>query len=111
MEVEELLRSYLFDGCVLMGGCDKTTLSLLMGAISMNLPAIYLPAGPMLRGDWNERPHARQRLGHMEILGGTARGQDHRGRVEGRGKRYRAITGPLHDDGHGTASQHDDQRR
>ena len=55
MEVEEVLRSYPFDGCVLMGGCDKTTPALLMGAISMDLPAIYLPAGPMLRGDWNGR--------------------------------------------------------
>jgi len=52
METEELLRSYPVDGCVLMGGCDKTTPALLMGAISMNLPAIYLPAGPMLRGNW-----------------------------------------------------------
>ncbi len=52
METEELLRSYPIDGCVLMGGCDKTTPALLMGAISMNLPAIYLPAGPMLRGNW-----------------------------------------------------------
>jgi len=58
METEELLRSYPADGCVLMGGCDKTTPALLMGAISMNLPAIYVPAGPMLRGDW-----------HGEILG------------------------------------------
>jgi dihydroxy-acid dehydratase len=52
METEELLRSYPADGAVLMGGCDKTTPGLLMGAISMNLPAIFLPAGPMLRGDW-----------------------------------------------------------
>jgi dihydroxy-acid dehydratase len=52
METEELLRSYPADGAVLMGGCDKTTPALLMGAISMNLPAIFLPAGPMLRGDW-----------------------------------------------------------
>jgi dihydroxy-acid dehydratase len=52
METEELLRSYPADGAVLMGGCDKTTPALLMGAISMNLPAIILPAGPMLRGDW-----------------------------------------------------------
>jgi dihydroxy-acid dehydratase len=52
METEELLRSYPADGCVLMGGCDKTTPALLMGAISMNLPAIYIPAGPMLRGNW-----------------------------------------------------------
>ncbi|HMI53545.1 MAG TPA: L-arabinonate dehydratase [Candidatus Saccharimonadales bacterium] len=53
METEELLRSYPADGCVLMGGCDKTTPALLMGAISMNLPAIYVPAGPMLRGHWH----------------------------------------------------------
>ncbi len=51
MEVEELLRSHPVDGVVLMGGCDKTTPGLLMGAISMDLPAIYLPAGPMLRGN------------------------------------------------------------
>ncbi len=54
METEELLRSYPADGCVLMGGCDKTTPALLMGAISMNLPAIYVPAGPMLTGHWRE---------------------------------------------------------
>src|SRR5215813_14729699 len=53
METEELLRSQPIDGAVLMGGCDKTTPGLLMGAISMNVPAIYLPAGPMLRGNWN----------------------------------------------------------
>lgn len=53
MEAEETLRSYPADGVVLMGGCDKTTPALLMGAISMDLPAIFLPAGPMLRGNWN----------------------------------------------------------
>jgi dihydroxy-acid dehydratase len=53
MEVEELLRCQPIDGVVLMGGCDKTTPGLLMGAITMDLPAIYLPAGPMLRGNWN----------------------------------------------------------
>src|SRR5215468_9029686 len=52
METEELLRSYPADGCVLLGGCDKSTPALLMGAISMNLPAIFVPAGPMLRGNW-----------------------------------------------------------
>jgi dihydroxy-acid dehydratase len=55
METEELLRSYPADGCVLMGGCDKTTPALLMGAFSMNLPAIFMPAGPMLRGDFQGR--------------------------------------------------------
>ena len=52
METEELLRSHPVDGAVLMGGCDKTTPGLLMGALSMGLPAIVLPAGPMLRGNW-----------------------------------------------------------
>lgn len=52
METEELLRSHPIDGAVLMGGCDKTTPGLLMGAISMGLPAIYVPAGPMLSGHW-----------------------------------------------------------
>ena len=52
METEELLRSYPCDGVVLMGGCDKTTPALFMGAASMGLPAIFLPAGPMLRGNW-----------------------------------------------------------
>ena len=48
MEVEELIRSHPVDGAVLLGGCDKTTPGLLMGAISMDIPAIYCPAGPML---------------------------------------------------------------
>jgi len=52
METEELLRSHPIDGAVLMGGCDKTTPGLIMGAISMGVPAIYIPAGPMLRGNW-----------------------------------------------------------
>lgn len=56
MQTEEMMRSQPIDGVVLMGGCDKTTPGLLMGAISMNLPAIYLPAGPMLRGNWNGQP-------------------------------------------------------
>jgi dihydroxy-acid dehydratase len=52
IETEEVLRAYPIDGAVLMGGCDKTTPALLMGAISMDLPSIFLPAGPMLRGNW-----------------------------------------------------------
>lgn len=51
MEVEELLRSYPVDGAVLMGGCDKTTPGLVMGATSAGLPCIFVPAGPMLRGN------------------------------------------------------------
>jgi dihydroxy-acid dehydratase len=56
MEVEELLRSHPIDGAVLMGGCDKTTPALLMAASSMNIPAIFLPAGPALRGNWAGQP-------------------------------------------------------
>src|SRR5688572_7842040 len=52
METEELLRSHPIDGAVLLGGCDKTTPGLVMGAISMGVPAIFVPAGPMLRGNW-----------------------------------------------------------
>ena len=52
MEVEETLRSHPVDGAVLMGGCDKSTPALIMGALSMGLPFIYLPAGAMLRGNY-----------------------------------------------------------
>ena len=58
METEELIRSHPVDGAVLMGGCDKTTPALIMGALSAGVPAIFVPAGPMLRGNW-----------HGEILG------------------------------------------
>ena len=93
METEELLRSYPADGAVLMGGCDKTTPALLMGAISMNLPAVFMPAGPMLRGDWRGRQlgsgsdvwkyWAEKRAGNLsdeaweEIENGIARSQGH----------------------------------
>jgi dihydroxy-acid dehydratase len=52
MDAEEALRAYPADGAVLLGGCDKTVPALLMGAASANLPAIFVPAGPMLRGHW-----------------------------------------------------------
>jgi dihydroxy-acid dehydratase len=55
METEELLRQHPVDGVVLMGGCDKTTPATIMGAISMNLPAIFMPAGPMMRGHFGGR--------------------------------------------------------
>ena len=52
METEELIRSQPVDGVVLMGGCDKTTPGLILGATSAGVPAIFMPAGPMLRGNW-----------------------------------------------------------
>ncbi|TFZ07601.1 L-arabinonate dehydratase [Ramlibacter humi] len=89
IEAEELLRSHPVDGAVLMGGCDKTTPGLLMGALSMGIPAIYMPAGPMLRGNWKGKTLGsgsdafkywdERRAGNidqaqwMEIEGGIAR--------------------------------------
>ena len=93
LETEELLRSYPADGAVLMGGCDKTTPAMLMGALSMNLPAIFLPAGPMLNGRWRNEPlgsgsdvwkyWAEKRAGNitdqqwLEIEDGIARSPGH----------------------------------
>jgi dihydroxy-acid dehydratase len=89
MEVEELIRSHPLDGVVLMGGCDKTTPGLLMGAISADLPAVFIPAGAMLRGFSRGRTlgsgtdvwasYADYRAGlidaasHEELVGGLAR--------------------------------------
>lgn len=52
LETEEILRSHPIDGAVLLGGCDKTTPGLLMGAASMDIPAVFVPAGAMLRGHY-----------------------------------------------------------
>ncbi len=52
METEEVLRCHPIDAAVLMGGCDKTVPALLMGAISADVPSIFLPAGPMLKARW-----------------------------------------------------------
>lgn len=93
METEELLRSHPVDGAVLLGGCDKTTPAMLMGAISMDLPCIFVPAGPMLRGNWRGETlgsgsdtwkyWAELRAGNIsqeqweEIEGGIARSPGH----------------------------------
>ena len=55
METEEMIRAHPLDGVVLMGGCDKTTPGLVMGAITAGVPMIFLPAGPMLRGHYAGR--------------------------------------------------------
>ena len=52
METEEALRAYPADGAILLGGCDKTVPAMVMGATSANLPFIFVPAGPMFRGNW-----------------------------------------------------------
>ncbi len=93
LETEELLRSYPCDGAVLMGGCDKTTPGLIMGATSMGLPMIFMPAGPMLNGSaggktlgsgsdmfkgWTElRAGTINQSDWEEILSGIARSPGH----------------------------------
>lgn len=52
METEEVLRCHPIDAAVLMGGCDKTVPGLLMGAISADIPSVFMPAGPMLKARW-----------------------------------------------------------
>ncbi len=100
MDCEELLRANPIDGAVLLGGCDKTTPALLMGAASMNIPAIFVPAGPMLNGNWHGvklgsgsdtwKYWDEKRAGNLH---GEGLGRD-RGR-------HRALLRHLHDDGHG----------
>jgi dihydroxy-acid dehydratase len=93
MEVEELLRSQPIDGAILLGACDKTTPGLIMGALSANIPFIFVPGGPMLRGNWRGQTlgsgsdawkyWAERRAGNLcdsewsEIEGGIARSNGH----------------------------------
>ena len=100
MEAEEQIRSQPIDGAVLMGGCDKTTPALIMGALSAGVPMIFFPAGPMLSGNY-----AGEKLGS----GSDAwKFWDERraGNISERGmarhrRRHRALLRPLHDHGHG----------
>src|SRR3954466_2782279 len=55
MDVEECIRANPLDGVVLLCGCDKTTPAQLMGAASADVPAIVVPGGPMLSGQWRDR--------------------------------------------------------
>ena len=55
MDVEESIRANPMDGVVLLCGCDKTTPAQLMGAASADIPAIVVPGGPMLSGQWKDR--------------------------------------------------------
>lgn len=52
MEVEEIIRAHPVDGVVVLGGCDKTTPGVIMGAISAGYPMIYVPGGAMRRAAW-----------------------------------------------------------
>ena len=52
MDVEESITANPIDGVVLLGGCDKTTPALLMGAASADIPSILVTGGPQLKGNW-----------------------------------------------------------
>ena len=106
METEEVLRSYPIDGAVLMGGCDKTTPALVMGAISADLPAIFLPAGPMLRGNWRGQAGG-QRNRRVAAVGRAQAGRGGRLRLARARGRHRSLARALHDDG----DRVDDDRR
>ena len=109
MDVEEILRSHPIDGAVLLGGCDKTTPGLVMGAASMDIPAIFVPAGAMLRGHW--RGQQLQGTGSSTLAGarrlsrGPARREDVAAGRRGDG----AIARDLQHHGHRV--DHDEPRR
>ena len=108
METEELLRSHPLDGAVLMGGCDKTTPGLVMGAISMGIPAIYIPAGPMLRGNWNGK-YLGSGSDVWKYWTEKRAGNITDERLERDRGRHRALVRHLHGDGHGR--HHDGDHR
>ena len=92
MEAEEVLRAYPVDGAVLMGGCDKTTPGLLMGALQHE-PAVHLRAGRADAHGALARQDPGQRQRQLEVLGRAARRQHHRGR-SGRTWRSRSRARP-----------------
>ncbi len=93
MDVEECIRAYPMDGVVLLCGCDKTTPAQLMGAASVDLPAIVVPGGPQLSAVWKNQKlgsgtdgrklYDQYRLGRIteeewcEIEGAVARSSGH----------------------------------
>ena len=93
MEAEEMIRANPIDCAVLLGGCDKSTPALIMGAISAGVPAVYVPSGPMIKGNWRGQVLGsgsdvwgywdERRAGNLteeewkEIEGGIARSSGH----------------------------------
>ena len=98
METEELLRSHPIDGAVLIGGCDKTTPGLIMGAISMGMPAIYVPPGRCCAATGAARSSAPART--PGSTGRRSARPHHRGRLDRDRGRHRALLRHLHGDGH-----------
>ena len=108
MEAEEQIRAHPVDGVVLMGGCDKTTPALIMGALCAGMPMIFLPAGPMLRGNY-----AGQQLGSgsdaWKYWDERRAGNITDAAMVRGGGRHRPLLRPLHDHGH--RLDHDRDRR
>ena len=100
METEELLRSHPVDGVVLMGGCDKTTPGLMMGATQRG-PAVHLPAGRADAARQLEGQGAGLGLRRLEVLGRAPRRQHLRQGLGRDGGRHRPQLRHLHDHGHG----------
>ncbi len=112
MEVEELLRSLPIDGVVLLAGCDKTTPGTVMGAISMGMPTIFCPAGPMLNDRYLKpgQPERRSAPARTPACSGTSTRPARSARAEWVAARgaHDPQPGHLQHDGHG---QHDDLDR
>ena len=96
LSLVEVLHGYPIDGVVLTTGCDKTTPAMLMGAATVDLPAIALNGGPMLDGWWKgqARGVGHHRLGIAPPAGG---GQDrlrgiHAARLRRRRRRWAIAT-------------------
>ncbi len=117
MEVEECIRAYPLDGVVLLCGCDKTTPAQLMGAASVDVPALMVPGGPMLSGMWHGRELAAGtdvRKMWEEVRAGRL-GEEEWCEIE---SLCVAQRGSLHGDGHGVhhgqprgGTRHDASRR
>ena len=100
MDVEESIRANPIDGVVLLCGCDKTTPAQLMGAASADIPAIVVPGGPMLSGQWRDRKLGSGTDGR-KLFDLFRTGQTHRRRMVRDRRRHRAQRRTLHRDGHG----------
>ncbi len=91
MEVEELIRANPVDGAILLGGCDKTVPAMIMGAASAGLPFIFVPAGPMLRGNWRGRTLGSgtdTSKAFSELRAGTMSQEDFTSMEEGSARSY-----------------------
>jgi hypothetical protein len=100
LSLVEVLHGYPIDGVVLTTGCDKTTPAMLMGAATVDLPAIALNGGPMLDG-WYKGKRAGSGTIDLGRAAPAGRGRDRLRGVHGTRLRLLAVARPLQHDGHG----------